>query len=352
MRAPPVRTQAAARVRVWAVRARHWFDRVRAKAERRLPVLTELTERLLSANLLDAASRLAAQVFLTSVPLLFAFGAFAPTSVRDQMLSSIRSLFGLSGSSEQQLRMALGTGPEASSGGEELRQTTGAIGALMALISATSCSRAVARVCERAWRLPKYGARVGAWRWLLWVASWGVILLFQGPLRDGFGEGLWLGLPLTFAAGVLVWWWTQRLLLGARVAWLPLLPGAVLAGVALSALELTARLYIPRALNRALQSYGSMGLVLTMLSWLIAVCAALAASLTSGAVIAQGPPLNAYLYPGTRPEPPAEPDAPSEPDAPAGPDPPSGPEAKTDPDSSPPPADPPPGGPDDHRPTP
>ena len=313
MRPPTVWTQALARVRGWTVRGKGRILRLRSEAERHFPILTELTTRLLSANLLDAASRLAAQAFLTSVPLLFAVAAFAPPAVRDQLHSSLRAVFGLTSSSDQQLQQALGTGSAShTEGTEDLRETIGVVGALMALISATSFSRAVARVCERAWQLPKCGTRVGAWRWLAWVGAWLAIMLFQGPLRNGFGAGLWLGVPLNFLTGVLVWWWTQHLLLGGRVAWLPLLPGAVLAGAALAALALTARLYIPRALNRALNDYGSLGLVLTLLSWLIGLCAALTFAFTAGAVLAQGPPLNQYLQrgrPGKGAAEPPEPDS-------------------------------------------
>jgi membrane protein len=272
-------------------RLRTRAEELRALAERRMPVLTELTDRLLSANLLDAGTRLAAQAFLTSVPLLFALGAFAPQGVRDQLLHSLRSVFGLTGASDQQLNAAVG----GSAGDEQLRQTTGTIGLLMALVSSTSFSRAMARVCERAWQLPKSATRIAAWRWLLWVVTLMAMVLVQGPLRDGFGVGIWLGVPVSFLVGVVVWWWTQHLLLAARVGWLPLLPGALLASAAMSALALTARIYMPSALNRSLSAYGSLGLVLAVLSWLIVLCAAITFAITIGAVLAQEPPLNRYL---------------------------------------------------------
>ena len=285
---------AAERVQARAERLRTRAEELRARAERRMPVLTELTNRLLSANLLDAATRLAAQAFLTSVPLLFALGAFAPQGVRDQLLDSLRSVFGLTGASDQQLNAALSS----TTGDEQLRQTTGIIGVLMALVSSTSFSRAMARVCERAWQLPKSGTRIAAWRWLLWVVSILALVLVQGPLRDGFGVGIWLGVPVSFLAGLVLWWWTQHLLLAARVAWLPLLPGALMASAAMSALALSARVYMPGALNRSLSAYGSLGLVLAVLSWLIVLCAAVTFAITIGAVLAQEPPLNRYLVTG------------------------------------------------------
>ncbi|MFB7429358.1 MULTISPECIES: YhjD/YihY/BrkB family envelope integrity protein [Streptomyces] len=264
-----------------------WKERLRnlrAGAERRFPVVTELTERIVDSSLLDAGTRLAAQAFLAAVPLLFAVAAFAPASVRDQLRESLRSIFGLTGASDQQLQQVFDQ-----STAQGLRETTGAVGALIALVSATSFSRAMARVCERAWGLPKAGTRIAAWRWAVWLLALLLVVFLQAPIRDGFGAGAWLGLPLYFVVALGVWLWTQHLLLAKRVPWLPLLPGALLGAAASTALGVTARLYMPGALNRALAEYGSLGLVLTLLSWLIVVCAALTFAFTLGAVLAREP---------------------------------------------------------------
>ncbi|WP_251095507.1 YhjD/YihY/BrkB family envelope integrity protein [Streptomyces sp. Caat 7-52] len=266
------------------------LKRLRADAERRLPVLTALTGRLLSVNVLDAATRLAAQAFLACIPLLFAVAAFAPRAVRDQLSDSLRSLFGLTGPAEQQVQQVLTPAADGS-----LKQTSGAVSLVIILLSATSFSRAMARVCTRAWRLPKAGTRIAAWRWVVWLLALVVVVLVSGPVRDGFGAGLWLGTPLVFLMGIGVWLWTQHLLLAGRVHWLPLLPGALLVSAAMTALSLTARLYMPGALNRSLAEYGSLGLVLVLLSWLIVVAAAITFGVTIGAVLAEEPPLRRHL---------------------------------------------------------
>ncbi|MEU3609639.1 YhjD/YihY/BrkB family envelope integrity protein [Streptomyces sp. NPDC035033] len=282
----------------WKTRARD----LRAGAERRFPVLTELTARLVDGNLLDAGTRLAAQAFLATIPLLFALAAFAPEPVRDQLRESLRAVFGLTGPADQELQQVFDT-----STASGVRETTGAVGVLIALISATSFSRAMARVCERAWGLPRAGTRIAAWRWAVWLLALVLVLLLQAPIRDGFGAGGWLGLPLSFLVGTGVWLWTQHLLLAKRVPWLPLLPGALLGGTATTVLGVTARFYMPGALNRALAEYGALGLVLTMLSWLIVVCAALTFAFTIGAVLAREPPLDRLLGTG-RPHPDPDPD--------------------------------------------
>ncbi|MFI8326652.1 YhjD/YihY/BrkB family envelope integrity protein [Streptomyces sp. NPDC085529] len=270
-----------------------WADRVRnlrAGAERRFPVLTEVTERLVGGNLLDAGTRLAAQAFLAAIPLLFALAAFAPEPVRDQLRESLRAMFGLTGAADQQLQQVFDRSTE-----DGVRETSGAVGAVIALVSATSFSRAMARVCERAWGLPRAGTRIGAWRWAVWLLALVVVVLLQAPIRDGFGAGAWLGVPLFFVLAVGVWLWTQHLLLAKRVPWLPLLPGALLGAATSTALGITARFYMPGALNRALAEYGGLGLVLTLLSWLIVVCAALTFAFTIGAVLAREPTLARLL---------------------------------------------------------
>ncbi|WP_406375068.1 hypothetical protein OG788_34990 [Streptomyces sp. NBC_00647] len=58
-------------------------------------------------------------------------------------------------------------------------------------------------------------------------------------------------------------------LLASRVPWLPLLPllpGSIVTGVALTVLSLVAKVYVPNALNRSLERYGSLGAVFTVLS--------------------------------------------------------------------------------------
>ncbi len=295
-----------AAVRGRAVAARH-------AAERRFPVLTELTARLLSVNLLDAATRLAAQLFLTAVPFMFVAAAFSPDTVRTHILDSAQDLFGLNSTAQRQLQELYGPQHGADTGTE--RQTTGAIGAVIALLAATASSRAMARVCERAWQLPKAAARVVVWRWFAWIVAWVAVLFLQGPLRHGLGAGPWLGVPLIFLADLAVWWWTQHLLLGARLPWLPLLPGAVLTAAAMTALSVTARVYMPVALNRSLAAYGPLGSVFTLLSWLIAICVALTFTITAGAVLATEPPLSRHLPPLPAPPGPTPPEPPPPPPA-------------------------------------
>ncbi|MFJ3790271.1 YhjD/YihY/BrkB family envelope integrity protein [Kitasatospora sp. NPDC090091] len=259
-----------------------------------VPMVGRALRQLLHVRLLDCATRLAAQSFLSALPALFVLAVFAPSSIRDGVVHSLRHELGLQGQAGDSVQQLLQTGKDQETG-------FGVVGALVTLLSATALSRAVQRVCERCWELPKSGTRLAAWRWLVLLLVWLIVLVFQAPLRNGFGVGTWLGIPLTFVAACLLWWWTQHLLLAGRVRWLPLLPGSLLCGVAVIGLGLAARIYLPRAMTRSVQQFGSYGVVFTSLSWLIVLFTGLTLAIAMGRVIAEEPQIAHWLGGQTEP---------------------------------------------------
>ncbi|MEV7020562.1 ribonuclease BN [Kitasatospora sp. NPDC093558] len=254
-----------------------------------VPLVGRAVRQLVRVNLLDCATRLAAQAFLSALPALFVVAVFAPVSFRDHVVHSLHNELGIRGAAEQSVEQVLANGR-----GEA---GFGALGALFTVLSATTLSRAIQRVCERCWELPRAAARLAAWRWLVWLLVWLVWLVFQAPLWDGFGAGRWLGLPMTFAGSTALWWWTQHLLLGARVRWPPLLPGALLCGVAVVGLGVAGRIYLPRAMAHSVARFGTYGVVFTGLSWLIATFTGYTLALALGRVLAEEEPLARLLGP-------------------------------------------------------
>jgi membrane protein len=265
-----------------------------------VPLLGRALAALIRVNVLDNATRLAAQAFLTALPALLVLAVLAPASLRDGLVRGLRHQLGLTGPAEQQVQQLLGNhqGTEAN--------TFGGIGVLVTLLSATALARALQRVCERAWEVPKGKVTVAAWRWLVWLTVWLGYLVLAVPIRGGFGLGWWLGLPLTFVVGSLLWWWTQHLLLGARLAWAPLLPGALLCGLAMAVLGVVGQVYLPRAIGRSIAQFGPLGMVFTLLSWLITLFAVVTFALVLGRVVAEEPAVARLL--GPPPAPAADPE--------------------------------------------
>lgn len=248
-----------------------------------MPHLGRILEQLASIRVLDCATRLAAQAFLGAIPAVFVIGSVSPDWMRQQLISTISSTLGLTDPALDQVRAVYAAGDTTAVA------STGAVGILVTLLSATACSRALQTTCERSWHLPKAGARLAAWRWLAWIGVWLAALLFQGPVQEAFGAGRALGAVLALVSGTLLWWWTQHLLLGGRVPWLPLLPGAILVAVGEQVVTWGSRFYMPRAMNRSLEQFGGLGLVFVLLSWLIMFFFVVTVGIAVGYVLAHEP---------------------------------------------------------------
>jgi membrane protein len=121
---------------------------------------------------------------------------------------------------------------------------------------------------EKAWNLSpaRWWAR---WRHVLWLT------VFIGFLFLSATNTLWRRSPaggVTAAlSAVLFVWWSQRLLLGARVHWRALLPGAVSTVVGLLGLRLFSRLVYSPLIASNTVTYGPFGTVLVIQSWLVGV---------------------------------------------------------------------------------
>ncbi|MEV5103938.1 ribonuclease BN [Streptomyces massasporeus] len=241
--------------------------------------MARLLSRLSTLNIVEGAVRLAAQAFLTALPLLMTVAAFAPGWMQDLLADSLRAVLGMRGDTLDELRRvfsATGT----------TRNTAGAVSALVTLLSATAFSRALQAVFQRCWHLPRAPLRAAVWRWLLWLVVWLACLLLQAPLRSAFGAGAVPGVLLSVLSATLLWWWSQHLLLGGRIGWRSLLPGALLAGSGTVLLSLAARVLIPTAMERSLDEFGPLGPVFTFLSWLIAVFLVAVSGLALGEYVA------------------------------------------------------------------
>ncbi|MFF6775512.1 YhjD/YihY/BrkB family envelope integrity protein [Streptomyces sp. NPDC012637] len=236
---------------------------------------------------MEAAARLAAQMFLAALPLLIVVAAFAPQSVKDLLVDAVRTLLGDKVPTDDIERVLTANG--------ELKGSIGVAGVIVVLISATALSRALQQVCERCWDLPKGSARLTAWRWLVWLLGWLAALLFQTAIRQGFGGGTVVGVLASVVTSVALWWWTQHLLLGARIGWAPLLPGALLAGAAMTAFGYASPLVMPEALEQSQEHYGPLGYVFTFLTWLIAGCCVVVVCVAVGQVVASSGPFPRWL---------------------------------------------------------
>jgi membrane protein len=255
-------------------------ERLRARLTESLPGRAWL--RLREVDFLDRAVVLAAQAFLALLPMLIVVTAVLPPQAGQAILDVARNRLGLGGTTQE----ALGDLVAARA---DIQGSVGVIGVLMLIVTATSFTRALQRVYERAWRLPRAGARE-SWRGLVWLVG---VIAYLGMI--GFAARLTAGLPYATPARALgaaatafcLWWWSQRMLTARRVRWRALVPGAALAAVGMLTLSLLSARIVPRMIESNQRTLGTVGVVFALVSWLITIGTVLVVTATVGALLAQ-----------------------------------------------------------------
>jgi YihY family inner membrane protein len=225
----------------------------------------------------DQAGNLAAlvsyYVFFSLFPLLLAFTTILGFVLADnpelhqRLVDSALSNFPIVG---DQLGENIG-----SLSGNTTALIIGVVGALWAGMGAIG---AMQNAMNAAWDVPKRD-RPNLWqerlRSLLMVlvlgASVGVATAFGtvsaavgGP--DWFARGALLVATTVLNTGV--YWLSFKILTRRGEPWLVFLPGAVVAGVAFTALQAVGGLYVSHVVQGASQTYGVFAVVLGLLSWL------------------------------------------------------------------------------------
>jgi len=239
-------------------------------------------ERFAAVGVVQSGVVLAAQTFLALFPLFIAITAVLPSGVAAAVAQSLRTRFGISGSSDEIVRQLVGSR-------EELRGGVTVIGAVVVLASATSFTRALQRVYEQAWGLPRMGVR-GSIRGFAWLTGLVVYLVIIGTairLAGTGTPGTVIRTVLVVAGAVLLWWWTPFLLLLGRVRARSLLPGGLLTAAAMLVLSKVSSVVVPRTVRNNERQFGTIGVVFAVESWLVVVACTIVLAAVVGAVAAQ-----------------------------------------------------------------
>ncbi|MFC8095712.1 YhjD/YihY/BrkB family envelope integrity protein [Streptomyces sp. NPDC057301] len=247
----PMKPSAAADRSSWVGRLRHEISRSPFGRGWRRSRDIELWSRSLG---------FAALGFLTLVPLLIIVSSADPERGRG-FAQWLGEGLGVSRDSRRQVEQ-LFTRP-----GQALRTTT-AFGLAALAVFGLTFGAAVQTGYEKVWDLPpaRWWAR---WRHVVWLGGLTGYLFFSATttLR---GEPLAGGAVASLSA-VLFLWWSQRLLLGGRIRWRALLPGALATVIGLLGLRIFSRLVFSPLIASNAVTYGPVGTVLVIQSWLVGV---------------------------------------------------------------------------------
>jgi membrane protein len=237
----------------------------------RWPVLRRalaVQERYGELNGGELASAVTLAAFLSVFPLIIvgiaAFGFFSAASSRDLPREVIANL-GLEGKAAEILLDAMRTA-----------HTSRASASLVGLIGLTWTGLGLVRALQYAWdaawqvrnrgfrdRLRGLGWLVGAGFLLGASFSLTASLRYLSPVLAPVGA---LG---GFALGIAAWLWTAKVLPSRDVGWRPLLPGAVIGAIGLELLKAAGSYWVPEAVSRSSALYGSLGLAIALLAWLL-----------------------------------------------------------------------------------
>jgi len=164
-----------------------------------------------------------------------------------------------------------------------------------ALVFTTSVASVQQRAFELIWTLPRVIGVRSYFRQLTWAVLLGlfcVVMLALGRFARELAEDV--GRPLMLAVMVLqgvvtflFYWWSQRWLLGGRVTWRALLPGALCVGVLTTVLFRLTRVIMPGQISWQVHAYGLIGAVFVLSVWLIILSGVIFAGVLIGALITE-----------------------------------------------------------------
>ncbi|MFK0117615.1 ribonuclease BN [Streptomyces sp. NPDC090994] len=221
---------------------------------------TALVRQARELELMHRAMGFATIALVTLAPLLIVVAAADPLG-RGGFAAWLADGMGLSGRSARVLT-------EIISPPREIIGTTSVWGGLLLAVFGVSFAASVQNGYERIWGLPS-GPWHRVWRQLAWVAMLTVYLYQEVQTRTGLHGTA--RIVLSTVTGTLFFWWGQHFLLGSSVRWRDLFPGALATMVGLIGLRgFSYLVFTPLILDNAI-SYGTVGTVLVVESWLIGV---------------------------------------------------------------------------------
>ena len=214
-------------------------------------------------ELMHRAIGFAALAILTVIPLLIVVAAANPAPERGLAVWVVYGM-GLTGPSADAVAVIF-------SAPARVLGTTSVFSALLVAVSGVTFAGSVQAGFERIWGLP-VGPWHKIWRQLVWLAALTAYIYAEATVGTAAHDELTAGAAaVAVVFGLAFFWWGLRFLLGGRVSYLAAVPGAVATIAGLGGLRVFSALVFEPLIADNAVSYGALGTVLIVQSWLIGV---------------------------------------------------------------------------------
>ncbi len=213
-------------------------------------------------ELMHRAIGFAALAILTVIPLLIVIAAANPTP-HPGLAAWVIYGMGLTGSSADAVTQLF-------SAPARVLGTTSVFSALLLGVSGVAFAGSVQAGFERIWGLPA-GPWHKIWRQAVWLAALTAYIYAEATVGTVTHGGLAETAAVAVVLGIAFSWWGLRFLIGGRVGYLAAMPGAVATIAGLGGLRVFSGLVFEPLIASNAVSYGVLGTVLIVQSWLIGV---------------------------------------------------------------------------------
>ena len=258
--------------------ARSWIQtRLRTTAFGRFIMRT--ARALVAIEVFDRAMTLAAQAFISILPLVIAVAALRRGDA-EPIGRGLSNYLGLNESAAKALERVV---PVSS----DVFSALGWFGTLLLVVSATAFSRALERFYARVWSKRKLGFRA-TWRLFAVLATilLGLVMLqFSRSILRADGTYVALRGVIEFVLWTGVWLLVGWIVLNRTVSFRLLLPGAILCGIGLAILGGVGRIYLPIALTSSADQFGALGITIAYVGWLFVIMSVVVGAVTIGHVL-------------------------------------------------------------------
>ena len=241
-----------------------------------LDVARDWTQRFVAIQGIDRGMALGAQAYTALIPLLIVYVSVLPRGDNEDFADVMIKEFELRGSTAASFKRAFAPAGEVES-------SVTALGVLLLIVSALSFTRGMQRLYEGVFDLTKLGIR-NTPRAILWLLVVTVAVAVRPLVLDLIGG--WLHAAATLTLSTILWLITPYLLLGRRVSWQRLLPGALLTAIGMAGVGVWAVIWMPHTLATSARQFGVIGIGFAMLTYLVAVGVVVVVATTGGALIA------------------------------------------------------------------